>query len=430
MNIDMNKQNFENLSISQIRNEIIKFKNDIVSQKLDKYYSSKSYSEILGVSRRELSHSNFIAWLLNIQESHNLSSYPIKKFLEILVISSRETQQEKHKELFDSIIIDDLKINNSYITTEKSIVGVGRVDIYIEVNISYSNKNQNLRIIIENKVATNEHRDQTTKYYNYYENLQDKSWKNLYVFLTPISGIELSELFEVECSCKEYIQTNYQNLVDYLLEPILNKNISEKTENIVKEYLQALSQPTQNEEDEEHKQGLIMAIGNEERELLTKFWDQNQKLILSALYAISSDPDQEKDVRDNISSALKSISNNQRDTSLLSISYNGIKEIEKIKKSDLGYKTIELLDSKRLIDQDLFTFLRKDKSCSFQLLKLKEEMTETEIKYRKYRHNMEPELFYDDKGYYVARNWGKSNIHKFIKAITKKVPMLSYEIHD
>ena len=85
----------DNLTIDQIRNEIIKFKNDVGSQHLDKYYSTKSYSEILGVSRKELSHSHFLAWLLNNQESHNLSSYPIKKFLEILVISSNPEQSTR-----------------------------------------------------------------------------------------------------------------------------------------------------------------------------------------------------------------------------------------------------------------------------------------------------------------------------------------------
>ncbi|WP_262965903.1 PDDEXK-like family protein [Methylobacter psychrophilus] len=423
-------ESFDDLSIDQIRNEIIKFKNDIGSQRLDNYYSTKSYSEILGVSRRELSHSNFIAWLLNDQESHDLSSYPIKKFLEILVISSKNSQSQKHKELFDAIITGDLSINSLKIFTEMSIKDVGRIDIFIELNISFSGKQQKLRIIVENKVTSKEHSDQTVRYFDYFESLEDKTWNNLYIYLTPLSGIELSELSEPECLCKEYIQTNYQNLVDYLLEPILNKNISRKTENIIKEYLQALSQPTQNNEDEEHRQGLIMAIGNEERDLLTKFWDKNQKLILSALYAISSDPDQEKDIRDNISSALKSISSNQKDRSLLSIFYNGELQVDKIKKSDLGYSTVHLLDEKNLIDQEMFSFLSNDRSCSFQLLKLKEEMTQTEIRYSKYRPNTEPELIFDNKGYYVARNWGVGNIQNFIKKVTKKIPLLSYEVHE
>ena len=152
-------------------------------------------------------------------------------------------------------------------------------------------------------------------------------------------------------------------------------------------------------------------------------------MILSALYAISSDPDQEKDLRDNINSTLNSISGNQKDRSLLSISYANNIEVNKIKKSDIGYCTVKLLEDKNLINEEIFNFLREDKSCSFQLLKLKEELTETEKKYRKYRVNNEPELFWENKGYYIARNWGKDNIQNLIKKFTQKFPSLKYKVH-
>lgn len=423
-------ENFDNLSIEQIRNEIIKFKNDLISQQLDTHYNTKTYSEILGVSRRELSHSSFLAWLFNNSESHNLASFPILKFLEILVISSNSEQSKENKELFDSIITGDISIHSLDVQTEKSIRSVGRIDIYIEAELSYANKQQKLRIIIENKVSTSEHSDQTTKYHNYFEGLDDGSWKSLYVYLTPLSGIKLSELSEPECSCKEYIQTNYQNLVDYLLEPILNKDISTKTKHIIQEYLLALSQPSQDNESDEYQQGLIMAIGNEERELLTKFWNQNQKLIMSAMYAISSDPEQDKDTRDSVGATLASLSSNQKNRSLLSISYNNEVRVNQIKKSDIGYRTVKLLEENNLIDQVVFNWLREDKSSSFQLLKLKEEATETEIKYSKYRLNDSPELIFDGKEYFVARNWGINNIKKFINKLTSKFPQLSYDIHE
>jgi hypothetical protein len=53
----------EKITIEEIRNEIIKFNNDINVQKLESLYSSKSFPEIMGVSRKELMHSNFIAWI-------------------------------------------------------------------------------------------------------------------------------------------------------------------------------------------------------------------------------------------------------------------------------------------------------------------------------------------------------------------------------
>jgi hypothetical protein len=417
----------KNLTLDKIREEIIKFKNDVISQRLGNYYDTKSLGEIFGVSRKELAHSNFIAWLLGNKESHHLGDYPFKKFLEILVLSCKGTQGDKHKALFDSVITGHLRVTELQIYTEKTIESVGRVDILIEADVVYFETTKKLRVIIENKVTTKEHSDQTTKYYDHYENFQDKDCINLYVYLTPLSGIELSELKEPESSCKEYIQTNYQNLVDYLLEPILNKDISEKIKMIIKEYLQTLSQPTRSED--EHKQGLIMAIGHEERELLTRFWEKNQKLVLSALYAISSDPAQEKDVREKISGALDSISGAEKDRSLLKIYFADKVHVQGIKKSNIGYFTVKLIEEKGLLSDDTFNFLRKDRSCSFQLLKTADECTESEIKYRKYRTSEHPELMYDGVGYYVARNWGIGNIHKFMDSISSQFDQIKYQIN-
>jgi len=66
----------------------------------------------------------------------------------------------------------------------------------------------------------------------------------------------------------------------------------------------------------------------------------------------------------------------------------------------------------------------------FQLIKLKEEATETEIKYSKYRLGADPEFIFDGGEYYVVRNWGINNIQKFISNLTKRIPKLRYEIHE
>lgn len=420
----------EEITIEEIRNEIIKFNNDINVQKLESLYHSKSFPEIMGVSRKELMHSNFIAWFLNENENHSLGKFPLQKFLELLVIFSKENQLYKHKELFDSIIVSDYELSSIRIETEKSINNVGRIDIYVESKIKYLNKEKVLKIIIENKVGTKEHSDQTLKYYNHFESVKKSNEINLYVFLTPISSTELLELAEPECSSKEFIQINYQSLVDFLFEPVIKKNISDKTKTIIKEYLQSLSQPTLDKDEDEYKQGLIMALGTEERNLLTKFWEKNQKLILAALYAISSDPEQDKDVRDNASTALTNLSNSNKDRSLYSILYNGNVEVEKIKKSDIGLSTVKILDKHNLINDEMFDFLRKDRTCSFQLLKRLEEVTETEKKYGRYRINGTPELIYNGEEYFVARNWGKQNTDEFIKKMLKKIKGLSYENHN
>lgn len=416
----------DNFTIDQIRDAIIKFKNDPDFQKLENFYYSKSFSEILGVSRREISHSGFLAWLLGNLESHNLGEFPIKKLLDIVLKFSNDKLKREHGDLFNSFVTEDYSIERLFVKSEYVIKNVGRLDIYIELTLLIAGKTKNIRIVIENKVESKENNDQTNSYFKYFNPTQNDDNVVIYIYLTPISTLDLIELTEPECSCKEFIQINYQSIVDYLIEPALNQNISTRTQNILTEYLKSLSQPSINEEADGHKQELIMALGNEERKLLSSFWKKNQKLILASLYAISSDPEQEKDTRDSIREALDSLSSD-RDRSIYNIKYNGEIFSSNFKKSDIGLQTINLLNAKGLIDDNTIKYLRKDKSCSFLLIKKKEEFTETEIKYRKYRTNDSPELIYNGEEFYVARNWGIGNIHKLINKFTDKFPGLEYE---
>lgn len=416
----------DNFTIDQIRDEIIKFKNDPDFQKLENFYYSKSFSEILGVSRREISHSGFLAWLLGNLESHNLGEFPIKKFLDIILKFSNDKLKSKHRNLFNSFVTEDYLIERLFIKSEYTIKNVGRLDIYIELTLLIAGKTKNIKLVIENKVESRENNDQTNSYFNFFNPTENDDNIVIYLYLTPISTLELIELTEPECSCKAFIQINYQSIVDYLIEPALNQNISTRTQNILTEYLKSLSQPSIDEEAEGHKQELIMALGNEERKLLSSFWEKNQKLILASLYAISSDPEQEKDTRESIREALDSLSTD-KDRSTYNLKYNGEVFRRNFKKSDIGLQTINLLNAKNLIDANIINYLKEDKSCSFLLLKKKEDFTETEIKYRKYKTNESPELIFNGEEFYVARNWGIGNIHKFINKFTEKFPGLEYE---
>ncbi len=335
---------------------------------------------------------------------------------------------EKNKKLYNSIITDDISIEKIIIETEKPIDKYGRLDIYLELSILNSVYNK-IKIVVENKVTSKENNDQTNRYFQYFEQNNNEATKIIYVFLTPISTLKLLELEEAECNCKDFIQINYQTLVDKMFEPLLSQDLPEKTKFIFKEYLQSLSQPSI-ADNRELQEGLIMAIGKEERDLLTQFWKNNEKLILASLYAISSDPEQDKDVRDSINDALDKISNSSKDRSLIDIQYQGKTIVYQIRKSDIGFKTIELLNDKNLITAEALTFLRNDKSSSFNLLKKLDEISENEIKYKKYRTNEPAELILNFEEFYVVRNWGIGNIPKFIKVIEERFPDIKYIIHN
>ena len=416
----------DNLTIGQIRDEINKFKNDPEFQQLENFYYSKSFPEILGVSRREVSHSAFLAWLLNSSESHNLGEFPMKKFLDIILKFSNDKSEQTHGDLYNAFATEDYLFERISVKPEYDIKKVGRIDIYAELTLLIAGERKQIILVIENKVKSKENNDQTNNYYNHFRKLETKDDIVIYIYLTSISTLELIELQEPECGCKKFIQINYQSVVDYLIEPALKQNISTRTENILTEYLKSLSQPSIDDEIDGHKKELIMALGTEERKLLSNFWNKNQKLILAALYAISSDPDQEEETRDNIKEALDNLSSG-KDRSTFNIKYNGMVFHRDFKKSDIGLQTVRLLHHHGLIDDNTLAYLKEDKTCTFPLLKKSEDFKEYEIKYRKYRTNEQPELVYNGEEYYVARNWGINHIEKFISKFTQRFPGLEYE---
>jgi hypothetical protein len=118
--------------------------------------------------------------------------------------------------------------------------------------------------------------------------------------------------------------------------------------------------------------------------------------------------------------------NDNRDRSRFSILYAEQPFEDNFLKADIGYQTVKLLEAHNLIDNDTFEFLRNDMSCSHKLLKAIEEITDGERRNRKYRFSNEPELVFNDVGYYVARNWGVTNAGKFMDSMKTRFPQITY----
>ncbi|MCT4697622.1 PD-(D/E)XK nuclease family protein [Tenacibaculum haliotis] len=274
-----------------IKSEIDRFnKNNVLKSR----YSSKSFSEILLVNRSETSHSSFLAWMLNPLQNESLKEFPIKKLLNIILL--RQKQFQIKEPLFDDV--STFTLENIKIETEKYLK-IKKNKKFVDLYIELKEKKHIIKIVIENKVASKEHNEQTVDYYNYFVENKKENEILVFVFLTPIPTLELNKLTETECVSKEYIQINYQDLVDYIIEPAMKRNISERTKFILSEYLSSLSRPSFHKIDNPNqKQDFIMAIGQEEKELLANFWKENENLILSAMYANSINAELEEEVRE------------------------------------------------------------------------------------------------------------------------------------
>lgn len=296
---------YKNLNESQVCSMIAGFYQDSTFAELKRLYLTKSFPEILSVDRREMSHSAFLRWLLDKNESHGLGDFPIKQFLKILV--QRDIKQggwDRHScdnvgtkliavdVMNETVQIDELSFRLERPANTKN--EKGRIDILIDGRISMpkddsgSSVSYKLSIIIENKVYSQESKNQTTKYFQSKENEIKKDKDSalfLFVFLTPLDRQRLDLLSAPDCSCNEFIQINYQDILDSILEPSLERNITDRTKFLINEYIHALGLPAL--QNNYFNPSTIMATSNKVTEMLTAFLKKNETLLKAALYTRS-----------------------------------------------------------------------------------------------------------------------------------------------
>lgn len=232
----MGEQNLKDLITKFMESETVK--------DLHHYFSEKSMMEILGVDRDENSHSKFLAWLFEKQEALLL-------LMELL-----------HTKNQDIHIIKE--VSKIVTITEDFIVENGkkrRADILIKV---YPSEEETpYYFVIENKVYSDEHTNQSTAYYNYYHRKFGE--RVFFVFLTLPQKLLRKNQKTTKPDCKEFIPITYQDLMD----SVLNKMSKEK---LVEEYIQCLGLSYWQEEK-------AMAYSNTLIEQLNDFWKENEEFI-------------------------------------------------------------------------------------------------------------------------------------------------------
>lgn len=300
--------NDEKVDINRVR-ELITSYHKSVSQ-IKRYYERPSYMGLLNVGRKELPHSSFISWLFDsatFNQSHPNS--PIMHLLDIAV--KRANQQNKIGDnnaisisLSDSIYGRLFSISSTSCSLEE-VIDKRRCDIIIRCKIKDSKRD--LNICIENKVLSSEHTSQTEAYEQYYSNDENADW--LFLFLTPLSSVKLDDYLNLDekekCTSEAFVQINYQDLLDYVLEPLINSvDKNSQVYFILDDYINTLRYPVM---EDNYKKRTIMAIGEQETKLLNDFWEGNHELIELALEAMSCNPNLDDEVRKEAENTYKSV---------------------------------------------------------------------------------------------------------------------------
>lgn len=412
--------------LGDVTKAIVAFSNSPKYRELDAYYRRKSNFEVLGIQRNETRHSRFVAWLLNPSEAHGLGTFGLKKFLEVCVLARLESKQRVPSgvpaEVLDELIVGRARILDAVVRTELAVERRSRIDIHIDCTIAVPQMGQKrLAILIENKVDSTEHDAQTVRYSEWLRQHSDNYDWSLLVYLTPVPTLKLMEYAEPDCDCKEFLQINYQYLVDYLIEPALALTQSSQAREFISDYLRALSVPSVIIADEENRGDVIMAISEHERKLLTAFWEMHRPLILASFYAISNDPNQVEELRDDAAMVLNSLGT--KDYSRYTVVVNGEVRASNVKKTDVGREVARLLIDTG-ISVDDFAKLRQDSSSGFSLLKQEGEITDGERKYNRYRIVGRNPVIFQGAQYYVSGNWGDNNIPRFQQFLAQNFPQL------
>lgn len=248
--------------------------------------------------------------MFNPKANHELGDYAIRKLLEALALIVNKFQKTNKENKFpleieDIIISGNYDIDNVIVQREKNAGGNGFIDIYIELDVIMQNEPLQLSLAIENKVKSTEGDKQTTRYYEW---SKKEYHKTIFVYLTPLSNAEFENLSEPECECKNYIQLNYQYIVDYIIEPCKRLKIPDEARMFIENYLRALSYPALQLDTKESERGdIVMAIGERERNLLRNFWEAHKELLIAAISALKDDPEISDEDRTSINNGLEAV---------------------------------------------------------------------------------------------------------------------------
>lgn len=331
-----------------IEEQILKFNNDPDVFALRIRYAQKTFLDIMSVARSENRHSAFLAWLLKGEDfAVSPQDHPIVHLLDSIITRVGENKIAEYKRVnnhnykindydqlkeailtrdIKSIEIEEIKTEKSLgelcvDTTGKSLTGLpklDRIDVYIRFSIARKTKlgKFNYEIIIENKIGSFEggapkkadkavdgniisqefNATQTERYFRActHNNRANKPKKgSICVYLTPD--------LENHPASPYFIHITYQDVLDRVIDPLLlpDVNTSDRVRLFLEEYISSLSLPAyeQSDDSEENtqqiKNAIIMAVRSKEREHLSDLWNKEYKDLLTSAIEAYNQTDEE-----------------------------------------------------------------------------------------------------------------------------------------
>jgi PD-(D/E)XK nuclease superfamily len=223
------------MDIAKVR----QFVSDTRVQYCSRLGESQNIFDIIGMN--ENGHSNFLAWLLNPNESHGLGD---SFFHELLrqVLAAYEDSDGMYREAFqlneffqewDIASVEEASFQNSlFVEREFNAGDSGRIDLLL---IDHYHE---LVVVIENKFGSSEHSGQLNRYYQFLNGDRFEGYDLTFVYLDP----DANEKFESgDAKFKHWVGLDYE-WIENFCERVVDRDIlPEKANYLVKDYLQYLT---------------------------------------------------------------------------------------------------------------------------------------------------------------------------------------------
>ena len=392
------------------------------------YYDADNLWRTLHIERDENKHSAFLAWLLS-HDAEGTNS-PLIMLLNLLVMRSVDGQMDEHLKM--AILKAGLMIKSASVNTEVAVSRLSalnsndRLDIYAVCDVEGVEDFARLEIIIENKVGASEGKEKSKKfedwekglsqtqryYYACHDNRKDDNTVQLFVFLTAKEQSSIDGHF---------IRISYQDLVDYILEPYINRSgLDDHTKMAIKEYLRILGNPY-------NKNNTILATTMEEKELLKDFYIRNEALFKRAIDVMieTSTDDEERNDFVELKKVVNRTSRGHRNYTINGIgNYSMYQVIEEFAKY--------LMQNGKSI-QDVDDICKQYSKASKNWVLLSDDKTKV------YRYQYERdgktyshyhEFSFNGKNYYSMKEWGgdeKGKFTKLMEGINNNYPSFQIE---
>lgn len=294
----------ETFNINPLNNEIID------------YISRANIFDTIKKSRNEMVHSRMVAELIAGRYFDVSRKQTLIHFFDIIIKRAQQQGKLNGLDNFKSAVLTrSLKIDSVKKKLEYPIKtyqkkkyknnnnknndykGSERLDIFLDIILEKTlQKKREIEIIIENKVLSHESDNQTNIYFkNCKKDL--RSCFQFFVFITPLASYELDDYKNLNTDYKpqneNFIQICYQDILDYVISPLVNENMSARDRVILEEYVNCLELPAMpNEKDDNginitNRELSIMAVSQKEKMLLKDFWDDpDNKQLLNVVQAV------------------------------------------------------------------------------------------------------------------------------------------------